>query len=92
MNQRRIPADNADVVHKNMSLDSLNLHTRMIWGMLEKVCKQGRKNPVGSGLVIIHFSFYKPYFYIKATAMIELVILNRFLISHPFIDILPQDR
>jgi len=37
MNQRRIPADNADVVHKDMSLDSLNLHTRMIWGMLEKV-------------------------------------------------------
>jgi hypothetical protein len=50
MNQRRIPADNADVVHKNMSLDSLNLHTRMIWGMLEKVVSKAAKTQWGQVL------------------------------------------
>ena len=46
MNQRRIPADNADVVHRDMSLDSFNLHTRTIWGMLEKVVSKAAIYPI----------------------------------------------
>jgi hypothetical protein len=37
INQRRMPADSTDAVHRDMSLDSFNLYTRMIWGILEKV-------------------------------------------------------
>jgi hypothetical protein len=45
MVQRRIPADSADVVHRDMSLDSFNLHTRMIWGILEKVVSKAAIYP-----------------------------------------------
>jgi hypothetical protein len=46
MNQRRIPADREDVVHRDISLDSLNLHTRMICGILEKVVSKAAKYPI----------------------------------------------
>jgi hypothetical protein len=37
MNQRRIPADSADTVHRDRSLDSLSLITLIIWGTNENV-------------------------------------------------------
>jgi hypothetical protein len=37
MSQRRIPADREDTVHRDKSLDSFNLYTLIIWGILEKV-------------------------------------------------------
>jgi len=46
MNQRKIPMARADVVHRDKFLDSLNLHTRMIWGMLEKVVNKAAMYPI----------------------------------------------
>jgi|APFre7841882793_1041355.scaffolds.fasta_scaffold24215_1 hypothetical protein len=46
MNQRRIPADREDIVHREMSLDSFNLYILMIWGMLEKVVSKAATYPI----------------------------------------------
>jgi hypothetical protein len=46
MNQRRMPADSTDAVHRDMSLDSFNLYTRMIWGILEKVVSKAATYPI----------------------------------------------
>lgn len=31
INQKRIPVDNDDIVHRDISLDSFSFSTRMIW-------------------------------------------------------------
>jgi len=46
MNQRRIPADREDIVHREMSLDSFNLYTRMIWGIMENVVRIAARYPI----------------------------------------------
>lgn len=46
MNQRRIPADREEMVHRDMSLDSFNLYIRMICGMLEKVVSKAAIYPI----------------------------------------------
>jgi len=46
MSQRRIPADNEGIVHRDMSLDSLSLITRMIWGIMEKVVSKAAIYPI----------------------------------------------
>ncbi len=38
--------DNADTVHRDMSLDSFNLYTLMIWGILEKVVSKAAIYPI----------------------------------------------
>jgi hypothetical protein len=46
MNQRRIPMDRADVVHRDISLDSFSRYIRMIWGMLENVVRRAAIYPI----------------------------------------------
>ncbi len=46
MNQRRIPMNNADVVHIDMSLNSFSQYTLMIWGILEKVVSKAAIYPI----------------------------------------------
>jgi hypothetical protein len=43
--QRRTPVDRDDMVHRDMSLDSFNLYTRIIWGILEKVVRRAAIYP-----------------------------------------------
>jgi hypothetical protein len=46
MSQRRIPADSEDTVHRDISLDSFNLYTRMIWGITENVVRMAARYPI----------------------------------------------
>ena len=43
MNQKRIPANNNDVVHRDMSLDSFSFRTLTIWGIPEKVVRSAAR-------------------------------------------------
>lgn len=44
--QRRIPVDSEETVHMDISLDSFNLYTRMICGILEKVVSKAAIYPI----------------------------------------------
>jgi hypothetical protein len=50
INQRRIPSAREETIHRDMPLDSFNLYTRMIWGMLEKVVSKASIYPIAPKL------------------------------------------